>query len=140
MITSSSQADRYKTLFSNAKHQAYSNATSDKGGRNNGFRPHELLETALASCVNMAIRMHADRHTIPLERVITKVTLDRGSADRAIFRFAVEPECDLTPDQRAALLEATHRSSVKKTLSGGFVFETLETLTELKKRVNHYEI
>lgn len=133
MITSSSQAERYKTLFSTGKHQAYSDATSDKGGRNNGFRPHELLEAALASCINMSIRMHADRHGIPLERVITKVTLDRGSADKAIFRFALELEGDLTPDQRAALLEAAHRSSVKETLFGGFVFEHLETLTELKR-------
>jgi putative redox protein len=85
MITSSSQAERYKTLFSTGKHQAYSDATSDKGGRNNGFRPHELLEAALASCINMPVRMHGDQHGIPLKRVITKVVLGRGSAERAIF-------------------------------------------------------
>jgi putative redox protein len=128
MIASFSQAERYKALFSNGKHQAYSDTTSDKGGGNNGFRPHELLEAALASCINMTIRMHADQHGIPLERVVTTVTLDRGSADKALFKLAVELEGNLTSGQRAALLEAARHSSVAKTLSRGFAFEYLETL------------
>lgn len=128
MITSSSQVERYKALFSNGKHQAYSDTTSDKDGGNNGLRPHELLEAALASCINISMRMHADRHGIPLERVVTTVTLDRGSADKAVFPFAVELEGNLTSDQRATLLEAASHSSVRKTLSRGFAFEYFETL------------
>lgn len=106
LITSSSQLERYKTLFSDGKHQAYSDTTSDKGGRNNGFRPHELLEAALASCMNRSIRVHAERDRILLERVVTKVTLDKGSADKGILKSAGELEGNLTSDQRATLLEA----------------------------------
>lgn len=53
--------------------------TPDKGGGNQGFRPHELLEAALATCMNIHLRMYAANHGIELGEVTTKVTLDRSS-------------------------------------------------------------
>ena len=42
---------------------ASSDNTPDKGGKGAGFRPHELLEAALACCMNMSVRMYAESHS-----------------------------------------------------------------------------
>jgi len=50
MIQASSQPERYRTAFTNGGQTALADTTADKGGGGAGFRPHELLEAALASC------------------------------------------------------------------------------------------
>lgn len=57
--------------------------TPDKKGANHGFRPHELLEAASASCMNMTFRMYAEIHAIPLAGM--SVVLCRGTGDRQVF-------------------------------------------------------
>lgn len=50
--------------------------TPDKEGANHGFRPHELLEAASASCMNMTLRMYAEIHAIPLAGMSVAVWLN----------------------------------------------------------------
>jgi putative redox protein len=52
-----------------AKTIAIVDTTSGKGGYGDGFHPHELLEAALATCMNMTIRMYAQKHAIISPRV-----------------------------------------------------------------------
>jgi putative redox protein len=87
MITGTSESPRYCTRFSDGRHEAIADVPLDKGGSGSGFRPHELLEAALATCVNMNVRMFAENHRIPLERVTTKVQLDRSVADETTFCY-----------------------------------------------------
>ena len=49
MISTTSEAQPFRVQFSNGKHTALADATQDKGGGESGFRPHELLEAALAN-------------------------------------------------------------------------------------------
>jgi putative redox protein len=73
MISSTSDSPRYRTRFSDGTHEGIADTTADKGGNNGAFRPHGLLEAALATCVNMAVQMYADAHAIPLAGVTTMV-------------------------------------------------------------------
>ena len=66
MIYSTSELPPYRTRFSDGTHEGVSDTTADKGGHNCGFGPHDLLEAALANCVNMTVRMYADNHDIPI--------------------------------------------------------------------------
>ena len=85
--------------------------------------PNELLEAALACCVNMTVRMYADRHAIPLDAVATRVRLDRG-AEGAIFHTETELHgTSLTPEQREKLLAAAKSCPVRRTLSGSIRFD-----------------
>ena len=85
MITATSSDVPYRTSFSNGDQTAFADNTVDKGGGGAGFRPHELLEAALASCVNMWLRMYADNHRLPLERVVTTVQVNRAKPAEPVF-------------------------------------------------------
>jgi len=123
MISARSEEPRYRTCFSNGAQEAYADATADKGGGAAGFRPHELLEAALASCVNMTVRMYAQNHAIPIEAVTTNVRIDRGP-EGAVFRTKIDIHGGaLTPEQRERLLDAARACPVRRTLSGSIRFE-----------------
>lgn len=127
MIVSTSEAPPYKTIFSDGVHQGISDTTPDKGGGNAGFRPHDLLEAALATCVNMTVRMYADSRSIALAGVRTKVNLDRSDPQAAVFRYEVELDGDLTESDRENLLRAAAACPVRRTLSRAIRFESNTT-------------
>jgi putative redox protein len=123
MIRATSEPARYLTRFSDGDHQAFSDTTVDKGGEHSGFRPHDLLEAALASCVNMTVRMYADNHGIPLRAVTTNVRLDRTRPGEVVFQYEVGLDGDLTVEQQDRLLHAASACPVRRTLSKRITFE-----------------
>lgn len=123
MISATSQAARYQTRFSDGVQEGFADTTADKGGQGGGFRPHELLEAALASCVSMTVRMYADRHAIPLASVTAKVTLDRSQPDEIVFRYEIEVDGELSGEQKDRLLHAARACPVRQTLSKKIRFE-----------------
>lgn len=50
MIETESRSEPYATRFSDGVQEALADTTADKGGGGAGFRPHDLLEAALATC------------------------------------------------------------------------------------------
>ncbi len=124
MIVSTSDAPPYKTMFSDGVHEAMSDTTADKGGGNSGFRPHDLLEAALATCVNMTVRMYADSRSMALAGVRTKVSLDRSDPQAAVFRYEIELDGKLTESERENLLRAAAACPVRRTLSKEIRFES----------------
>ena len=117
MIYARSQSARYQTRFTDGEHEDVADTTADKGGEHAGFRPHDLLEAALAACVNMSVRMYADHHGIPLRGVTTKVSLDRTHPDEVVFRYDLEVDGEITEEQRNRLFQASSACPVRKTLS-----------------------
>ncbi len=117
MITAASGQTPYKTRFFSADHSAYADTSHDKGGDGAGFRPHELLEAALATCVNMHVRMYAANHNIALETVIATVSLDRGDPAAAIFTYSLELAGDLSTEEKQKLLRVAESCPVRQTLS-----------------------
>jgi len=108
---------RYQTRFTNGQDVSFSDTTKDKGGGECGFRPHELLEAALASCMNMTVRMYADKYSIPLSEASTMVTLDRSNPDEVVFEYSVELTGPLSETDRQRLTEAVKSCPVRQTLS-----------------------
>jgi putative redox protein len=95
----------------------------DKDGGAEGFRPHELLEAALACCINMQVRTYAESYAVPLDSVTIRVRLDRG-ADGAVFHTEVELHGEsLTREQRERLIEIAGACPVRQTLSKPIRFE-----------------
>lgn len=123
MICATSELTPYQTRFTDGEHQGISDTTADKGGQHSGFRPHDLLEAALATCVNMTVRMYADNHAIPLRSVTTKVSIDRSLPDETVFRYEVDLDGELTPVQKGKLLHAANACPIRRTLSKGIRFE-----------------
>jgi len=123
MVRATSESTRYRTRFSDGPHEGIADTTADKGGQHSGFRPHDLLEAALAACVNMTVRMYADHHAIPLRGVTTKVSLDRSHPDEVVFRYDVDLDGELPQEQKDKLLLAAKACPVRRTLSKQIRFE-----------------
>ena len=118
MITCYGKKAQFDTWFTNGKHEGHCDAPVEKGGDDAGFGPHELLEAALASCLNIWVRVYANGHNIPLAGMVTEVTLDRQTSGETVFRYALEPKGPLTEDQRRELMQAAQSCPVHQTLGG----------------------
>lgn len=125
MVEATSEPIRYETQLTNGVHRITSDTTRDKGGHESGFRPHDLLEAALASCMNMTLRMYADQHGIALIGVATRVTLDRRQQEKTVFEYDIELLGDLSESDRARLLEAAATCPVRRTLSTRIAFRAV---------------
>ena len=130
MIKAISKETPYQVEFTNGHHSAMADATKDKGGAEAGFRPHELLEAALAACMNITATMYAAKHAVPLKQVVTKVSLDRSDSEQVIFDCIVELKGNLTAEQRKALMSAVRTCPVRKTLSRSIKFSEKELVNE----------
>jgi putative redox protein len=122
MIKATSKTKPYQVQFTNGKHSALADTIKDKGGGEAGFRPHELLEAALAACMNMTATMYASKHAIPLRQVVTKVSLHRSGDEQVVFKCVVELKGRLTAEQKEATLASARACPVRKTLLRGAKF------------------
>jgi putative redox protein len=117
MIQTENDEINFKTKFSNGELSAFSDTTIDKGGSNSGFRPHELLEAAVANCMNIHIRMFAENHTMDVSKVKTEVSLNRNDPEFTVFEYRVVIDGKLTDLEKEKLLKTVQSCPVKKTLS-----------------------
>jgi putative redox protein len=117
MIASVSTETPYATVFTDGKRESACDTTPDKGGAGSGFRPHDLLEAAFACCLNMNLRMYAEKHKILLSEAKVAVSLNRDDPEQTVFEYRVELQGDLTDEQRRELIEQATSCAVSKTLS-----------------------
>ena len=125
MITCYGKKAHFDTWFTNGKHEGHCDAPLEKGGGDAGFGPHELLEAALASCLNIWVRVYAAGHDIPLTGIMTQVILDRETPGEAVFRYSLELKGPLTEEQRWELMQAAQSCPVHQTLAGKISFTCL---------------
>ncbi|WP_029913345.1 OsmC family protein [Pelobacter seleniigenes] len=126
MIQAESQNQDFLTFFTNGEQEGIADTTSDKGGSNQGFRPHDLLEAALASCMNITLRMTAQQMGIALSQVRVSVSLDRSSPDRSTFGYSVVFPDSLSEPEQQTLLAAIENCPVRNTLSKGLWFTPID--------------
>ncbi len=122
MINSQSEGSPYRIRFSDGRHEGLADTDATKGGKNAGFKPHDLLGAALACCITMTAEMFAEQHGIPLRQAKTMVRLNRESANETIFEIKSEFDGDLTTEQTERLRAATRACPVSKTLSKAISF------------------
>jgi putative redox protein len=116
MITCTNDNINYRSVLTNGQLTLAADATPDKGGQGDGFRPHELLEAALASCMNIYIQMAARNHKMPLEQVTTQVSLNREHEGEAIFEYQIQLIGNLTDEQHMKLCQIAGHCPVHQTL------------------------
>jgi putative redox protein len=123
MITTHSKDPRYLIEFTDGQHHAAADVGPVKGGQGAGFGPHELMEASLATCINMWIRMQADKLGIPVGPITVSVTLKRDHPQEAFFQYSINLEGPLSPEQRATLMQAADECPVRKTLLKNLSFK-----------------
>ena len=117
MIEASETGAGYRNRLSNGKLVAQGDMPAGKGGDGDGFRPHELLEAALASCMSMTVRIAAEKYGYPLEHVAVTVTLDRSDPEAFAFDYRLALSGHLTEAQRSRLERAAAQCPVSKTIA-----------------------
>ncbi|MFO0699559.1 MAG: OsmC family protein [Nitrospira sp.] len=117
MVEATSETIQYQTQLTNGTHCVISDTTREKGRSESGFRPHDLLEAALASCINITLRMYADKQGIALTGVTTRVTLDRSQPEETVFNYEVTLRGELSEAERARLPEVAEKCPIRRTLS-----------------------
>ena len=124
MITTESDSTAYVTRVASGVHQTTADTVEEFGGGGAGFRPHEFLEAALASCLNIWMRMKATEHGIKLSGVSTTVKLSKDNPSEANFEYAIQLEGSLTRAQEDLLLSAADNCPVRQTLGRKLCFRT----------------
>lgn len=125
MVTTQSTSERYVTIAANGSTSIRLDAPAAKGGGGQDFGPHELLEAALASCLNMAVRMHASAHSMPLDSVCSTVRLERPTTGAVCYEYSLELTGPLTEAQRATLVSVAEQCPVRRTLQRPVEFRAL---------------
>lgn len=127
MIIAKSNPTPFKTEFTNNTVHSYSDNTPKKGGSGDGFRPHELLEAALACCINMSARMYAKKNSISLDNVKIVVAIDRSISGKVCFEYEVKLGGNLSKQQKSEILEVIKSCPVHKTLSSELSFKVKDS-------------
>ncbi len=125
MIRCLSKESPFETIFTDDRYEGAIDAPADKGGGDAGFRPHDLLEAALAGCLNITLRKYAASHDIPLLGAATWVSLNRQQPEETVFEYGLELQGPLTEAQRQELIEAAAACAVHQTLSRQISFKCL---------------
>jgi putative redox protein len=117
MIICKSDTKKYKATISNEKDEMTYEAPADKGGKELGFTPFEMLEAALAADINVAIRTYADKTGFPLTNVTTYVSVDRSNTSESIIKYSIKLEGELNSQQKKLLVQSALQTPVRSTLS-----------------------
>ncbi len=91
----------------------------DHGGQDLGFRPHELMLSALASCTAITLRMYADRKQWNVAPIGVTVTMERtqsGSSIDTRIHLEVDLPQHLSDEQRVRMLQIARSCPVHRTL------------------------
>jgi putative redox protein len=116
MINSFIGAEKYKVTHSNGRHQFYADEPVDKGGMDTAPTPDELLESALASCTLVTLRMYTDHKQWNVGAIDLSVSLKREEGKTIITR-QMKFEHQLSDEQMQRLVQVAKNCPVSKTLS-----------------------
>lgn len=117
MVISTSGSQTYVTEMFNGTSSIYSDVTAEKGGSGKYFRPHDLLESAYASCLNITARMVLDDMNVSYDAVTVKVELDRSDEAKTVFKYQIDISGPIEKETKEIVFRKVMNCPVKKTLS-----------------------
>jgi len=106
--------------------------TKDKGGTGNFNRPHDLLEAALASCLNIVLVKEAERNNLKHIKFETTVILNRNNPEESLFEYSykiLSENIEITK-YKEVFDKSLASSSVMKTLSKKINFKHFDKIIE----------
>jgi putative redox protein len=121
LIVATSDLGRFQTSFASATSHGSADAPIDKGGGGVGFDPHELLEAAVATCINIFVRKRATQLGIAIDEVRVVVRLVTSRSEASAFVCELQLVGAITEEHRAFLIKEASHCPVTQTLTGEIV-------------------
>lgn len=117
-ITSHLAEENYITRLHNGMHQIIGDEPLDKGGRNQGFSPFELVMAGLALCKSATMRMYAERKGWNTGDIQVKVQMqyERDAPPTIVSEISFTGV--LEKEQLSRLLEIADKCPTHKLLLG----------------------
>lgn len=125
-ITSTIKKENYKVeIKSPTGNTIIADEPVDKGGKDTGFSPKELLAAALAACTSATVKMYADRKEWDLQEVKTAIELEFiTEANKTVINRKVDFIGNLDETQKKRLLAVANACPVHKILSNPIEINT----------------
>lgn len=125
VVTENGQGRYQQSIFA-GKHHLRSGEPEYVGGDDAGPAPFELLLGALGSCTSMTLRMYAERKGLQLTQISVRLERDTAESEgRTVNRISrhISLGGELSPEQRARLLEIAQKCPMHRALAPAFVLE-----------------
>ncbi len=121
VVVSESGNGPYAQFVTAGHHVMGADEPESLGGRDTGPSPYEFLLAALGSCTAMTIRMYAQRHAWPVEKISVALRHERvpgpeGNLKIDKFTRTITLSGALDDAQRARLLAIADHCPVSRTL------------------------
>ncbi len=118
MIKATNTQAKYQCVLDNGSEQnLLVDLPSSKGGTGNGVTPLELLEGALASCMNISLRLQAEKEGIELESVQTTVSMQRDENGKTTFSYDCKFDETIDPQTAEKIKAVLQRCAVRSILT-----------------------
>lgn len=96
---------------------------SDKGGKDRGMSPKELLAAALSACTSATLRMYIEKKQWDIPEIVVQTDLDEADGSTLLSR-KIFFNVPLTEKQRTVLMNVANTCPVHKILAGEIKFRT----------------
>jgi len=113
----------YAVSIAAGRHQLSADEGAERGGKDVGPAPYDLLCSALGACTAITLRMYAERKQWPLRALYVDVRFRLEGKKGAIVRV-LSFEGELDDEQRARLADIAERTPVTLTLKQGLPITT----------------
>jgi putative redox protein len=124
-ISASSGKENYKTTLESGSYTLFADEKPEKGGKGEGFTPHELLAASLASCTSITMKMYAERKKWELTDVSVTVKINNDAVvGGTLMECEIGLQGNLTDEQRRRLLEIANHCPIHKILSNPIEINT----------------
>lgn len=114
MVVSKSLDGNYLTEISNGICKI--NADVKDAGTET-MRPHELIESGLAACMNITTRMVLDRMNLAYDGVEVKVSLERPDKENTVITYNIDIKGDIDEATKEMIKSKVFNCPVRKTLA-----------------------
>jgi len=106
-------------VLSVGRHKIVVDASPEAGSKEEGPTPHDLYDSALASCKALTVLLYAQRKQMPIENI--EVTVDRDDSQERQGTYRLKASLLITGDlneaQRAELLRVAGKCPVHRLMT-----------------------
>ena len=106
-------------------HTLMADVSVDDGGDDLAPDPHDLLDSALAACTALTLKLFAARKQWPLENADVLITHEETPGHYRLNRVVTLKGDALTAEQREKLLEIANKCPIHRVLSGEITIDTV---------------